>query len=195
MQIIFAIFIKVAGVSLIKAACTPWKAQRAGWQKFSRIFKKYLHNKQIMVIQMLKTFYIRDLKKLREEITLYKNEKTIWITSKEIANSAGNLCLHLVGNLNTYIGAVMGNTGYIRNRDLEFSLKDISKDELLKKIDDTILVIEKTLDKINDELLAGEYPLLVFKQKTNTGYMLVHLSTHLAYHLGQVNYHRRLLDN
>jgi uncharacterized damage-inducible protein DinB len=148
-----------------------------------------------MIIQVLKTFYIRDLKKLREEISAYKNEKAIWLTSKEIANSAGNLCLHLAGNLNTYIGATLGNSGYIRNRDLEFSLKDIPRDELLKRIDDTIDVIEKTCAQLRDEQLEDEYPLLIWKEKTTTGYMLIHLSTHLAYHLGQVNYHRRLLDN
>ncbi|MEP6747191.1 MAG: DUF1572 family protein [Bacteroidota bacterium] len=148
-----------------------------------------------MVIEILKAFYIRDLKKLRQEISLYRSEKTIWLTSKEIANSAGNLCLHLVGNLNTFIGTVMGNTGYVRHRDAEFSLKDVPKDELLKKIDDTIVVIEKTLAGKNDELLAKEYPVLVFEKKTSTGEMLIHLSTHLSYHLGQVNYHRRLLDN
>jgi uncharacterized damage-inducible protein DinB len=148
-----------------------------------------------MVTQILKTFYIRDLQKLQQEISLYKNENNIWLTDKSIANAAGNLCLHLVGNLNSFIGNVLGKTGYTRQRDLEFSLKDIPKDALLKKIGETIAVIEKTFEHINDEQLAEEYPLIVFKEKTTVSYMLVHLSTHLAYHLGQVNYHRRLLDN
>ena len=147
-----------------------------------------------MVAQILKTFYSRDLKKLRQEITLYKNENAIWLTGKEITNSAGNLCLHLAGNLNTYIGAVLGNTGYTRNRDLEFSLKNIARDELIKKIDETIAVVEKVCERVNDEQLAEEYPVLVWDEKTTTGFLLVHLATHLAYHLGQVNYHRRLLD-
>ena len=148
-----------------------------------------------MLLQVLKTFFSRDLKKLHKEISLYKNEKNIWITDKEVTNSAGNLCLHLVGNLNTYIGAILGNTGYIRNRELEFSLKDIPATQLLKMIDDTIGVIENTLPKINDNQLSEEYPVLVFESKTTTAYMLTHLATHLGYHLGQINYHRRLLDN
>ncbi|MEO5682345.1 MAG: DUF1572 family protein [Chitinophagaceae bacterium] len=147
-----------------------------------------------MLPEILTTLFVRDLTKLRKEISLYKNEQAIWITDKAIANSAGNLCLHLVGNLNTYIGAELGNTGYVRNRELEFSLKDIPANELLKQIEDTIIVIENTLAHITDEQLVKEYPVLVFQNKTSTGYFMIHLATHLGYHLGQVNYHRRLLD-
>ncbi len=148
-----------------------------------------------MFTQILKSLLVRDLSKLRIEITLYKDEANIWRTDKEITNPAGNLCLHLVGNLNAYIGAVFGNTGYVRNRDLEFSLKDIPRQVLLERIEATLLSIEQTLDAMNDEQLALEYPLIVFKEKMTTGYFLIHLSGHLGYHLGQVNYHRRLLDN
>ncbi len=145
--------------------------------------------------EILQTFFIRDLKKLRQEISLYKNEQVIWVTDKKIANAAGNLCLHLVGNLNTYIGAALGNTGYIRNRELEFSLKDIPRAELLQKIDDTIAMIESAFKHISDQQLAEKYPMLVWEEITSTAYMLMHLTTHLTYHLGQINYHRRLLDN
>jgi hypothetical protein len=147
-----------------------------------------------MLSETLKKIYRRDLEKLSHEISLYKNEKNIWRVDKQITNSAGNLCLHLVGNMNTYIGAVLGRSGYIRNRDLEFSQKDIPQYELITKVDDTITVIEKSMDLVNDEQLKEEYPLLVFQTKTTVEYMLVHLSAHLGYHLGQVNYHRRLLD-
>ena len=147
-----------------------------------------------MLTTILKTLYIRDLTKLRQEISLYNNESIIWATDKSISNSAGNLCLHLVGNLNTYIGAVLGNSGYVRNRDLEFSLKDVPRLELLNKIDQTIIVIESTLSRLPDAQLETEYPILVWEEKTSTAYLLIHLATHLSYHLGQVNYHRRLLD-
>ena len=148
-----------------------------------------------MLLDTLKKIFARDLEKLKKEIGLYKDEKKIWYTEKAIPNSAGNLCLHLVGNLNAYIGAEFGKTGYIRHRDLEFSLKDIPQAELVKKVEDTITVVQNSLEKLTDEQLKEEYPLLVFKEKTSTEYMLVHLATHLGYHLGQVNYHRRLLDN
>jgi uncharacterized damage-inducible protein DinB len=146
-----------------------------------------------MLIQTLKTIFRRDLEKLKQEINSYQDENTLWLVEKNIANSAGNLCLHLVGNLNTYIGAEIGKTGYVRHRDLEFSLKNIPQKELLNKIEDTIIVVEKVLDTLKNEQLDQEYPLLVFAEKTSTGYFLVHLAAHLNYHLGQINYHRRLL--
>ena len=62
-------------------------------------------------------------------------------------------------------------------------------------IEDTIVVVEDGLSKLNENDLEREYPLLVFKEKTSTAYFLIHLAVHLGYHLGQVNYHRRLLDN
>lgn len=147
-----------------------------------------------MLIQTLKTLFRRDLEKLRFEIKQYQTEDLIWHTERGIANSAGNLCLHLVGNLNTYLGAEIGKTGYVRNRELEFSLKGIPRVELLKKIDDTMVVVDDALNMLTDAQLDEEYPMLVFDEKTTTGYFLVHLTTHLTYHLGQINYHRRLLD-
>jgi uncharacterized damage-inducible protein DinB len=147
-----------------------------------------------MLITTLQTIFNRDLNKLTEEIALYQDEKNIWLTEKNIANSAGNLCLHLIGNLNTYIGAVYGHTDYIRQRELEFSQKNIPRIELLANIKATILVVNNTLEKMTAIDLSAAYPLLVFKEKTSIEYFLVHLTTHLAYHLGQINYHRRLLD-
>ena len=146
------------------------------------------------MIRSLKTLFLRDLNKLRKEIELYKDERKLWITDKNISNSAGNLCLHLIGNLNTYIGKELGGTAYVRNRDLEFSQKDIPHAELLKKIDETILLVDKALDTVTDQQLEEEYPVIVFTDKMTTGFFLVHLLAHLDYHLGQINYHRRLLD-
>jgi uncharacterized damage-inducible protein DinB len=124
---------------------------------------------------------------------MYNNEALLWKTEKNISNAAGNLCLHLIGNLNTYIGKVLGNTNYVRNRELEFSLKNIPASQLLAQIESTIEVVNNTLDKLSDEALQYEYPILVFETKTSTAYLLLHLATHLNYHLGQINYHRRLL--
>ena len=148
-----------------------------------------------MLVQTLKKLFERDLGKLRNEIESYKNESNLWIIDKGIANSAGNLCLHLVGNLKTYIGKELGGTGYIRNRDLEFSQKDIPQAVLLKMIDETIVTVDKALDTVTDQQLEEKYPVIVFTEKMTTGFFLVHLLAHLSYHLGQINYHRRLLDN
>jgi uncharacterized damage-inducible protein DinB len=147
-----------------------------------------------MLIETLQSLFTRDLNRLLAEIELYKREENIWKTDGSITNSAGNLCLHLVGNLNTYIGKEIGKTAYVRNRELEFSLKNIPRAELLHNIDETICVVNAALDNLNEGDLTIEYPVLVFKEKTSTGYLLVHLATHLTYHLGQVNYHRRLID-
>lgn len=153
--------------------------------------KKFIN---IMLTETLKTLFNRDLNRLKNEIELYQNEQTIWQIEKGIANSAGNLCLHLIGNLNTYIGATLGNTDYIRDRELEFSSKDIPRAELIKKIEETLLIVDATVGKLTDSQLETDYPLLVFEGKTSTEFLLIHLTTHLAYHLGQINYHRRLLD-
>ncbi len=147
-----------------------------------------------MQIEALKALFARDLKKLETEIGLYCGEENLWKTDKHVANSGGNLCLHLIGNLNTYIGAAIGNTDYIRNREKEFSLKNIPKKELIGNVVQTEIVVAKSLSNVTDEQLLSEYPMLVFEHKTSVAYMLMHLAAHLAYHLGQINYHRRLLD-
>ncbi|MDF3078646.1 MAG: hypothetical protein K0S09_2535 [Sphingobacteriaceae bacterium] len=147
-----------------------------------------------MLLETLKLLFTRDLNKLRSEIEQYQDEANIWKTDGNIANSAGNLCLHLVGNLNTYIGKEISGTDYVRDRASEFSLKNIPRTELLSKIAETARVVNEALGKLDESTLADEFPVLVFDKKTSTEYMLVHLATHLAYHLGQVNYHRRLTD-
>ena len=146
-----------------------------------------------MLLNILPRLFERDLTNLKKELEAYQNEENIWLIDQNIANSAGNLCLHLIGNLNAFIGAQLGHTDYIRNRDLEFSLKDVPRAELLSRIDETLKIVLKTLASLTEEDLEKEYPLAVFKEKLSTEFFLMHLSTHLAYHLGQINYHRRLL--
>lgn len=148
-----------------------------------------------MILQSVKLLLDRDLNRLINEIELYKSEEKIWSVEKEIANSAGNLCLHLIGNLKAYIGDEIGKSGYIRQRELEFSAKNIPRDVLIKQVVETIAVVHQSLDKISEEDLQKEYPLRVFEESTSVEYFLMHLTTHLAYHLGQINYHRRLLDS
>jgi uncharacterized damage-inducible protein DinB len=147
-----------------------------------------------MITETLRAIFTRDLQKLHQEIELYHDEDNIWKIEGEISNSAGNLCLHLIGNLNFHIGKQIGKTDYVRNRELEFSLKHFPKAELLEKIDETIIVVGSSFGKLTQEDLDSEYPVKVFDTMTSTEYLLVHLATHLSYHLGQINYHRRLLD-
>ena len=149
---------------------------------------------RVMQIKTLQTLFNRDLNRLKAEIEAYNNERNLWVVDIHITNSGGNLCLHLIGNLNTYIGATLGNTGYTRNRTFEFSAKDIPQKVLVTQIEETIAVVNKSFEHLDAAKLAEEYPILVFEEKMSTGYFLTHLLSHLAYHLGQINYHRRLLD-
>ncbi|MCG9792719.1 DinB family protein [Flavobacterium algicola] len=146
------------------------------------------------MIKSILLLFNNNLAVLKSEIESYQNESCIWITSDNIANSAGNLTLHILGNLNTYIGGILGNSGYVRNRELEFSTKYIPTDKLLEMIDSTVIIINQTLNSLDLTTLQEEFPILVLKEKTSTEYLLIHLTTHLTYHLGQINYHRRLLD-
>ena len=147
-----------------------------------------------MITDALTELFERDIQKLKTEIELYKVEENLWILKEGISNSAGNLCLHLIGNLSHFIGATLGNTGYIRHREDEFSLKNIPRQDLLTNIENCRLIVKNTLAELSAADLEKEFPQQVFQKSINTEMMLMHLSTHLTYHLGQINYHRRLLD-
>lgn len=143
----------------------------------------------------LSFLFRRELEKLMLEINSYQNESNLWIINKDIKNSGGTLCLHICGNLKTYIGAELGKTGYIRNREMEFSEKNIPKEKLIENIKETIIAVTETLEKLNLEDYDKIYPQNVLGYEMTTGFFLIHLFGHLGYHLGQINYHRRLLDN
>ncbi len=136
----------------------------------------------------------RELDKLAKEVSSYKSEENIWVTGKEIANTAGNLTLHICGNLQHFIGAILGHTSYRRNREYEFSARSVKKNDLQKEIETTKEAVESTLQQISEDELQEDYPLEVLGYKMSKQYFLIHLYGHLNYHLGQINYHRRLLD-
>lgn len=141
----------------------------------------------------LHQLFLRDLDVLKQEITSYTTEASLWVTSKGINNSGGNLCLHLCGNLQHFIGAILGNNGYVRNREAEFADKDIPKEELLLQIEATKKAITNAFTHLDADQLAATYPIEVFGQPMTTEYFLIHLLAHLTYHRGQINYHRRTL--
>ena len=147
-----------------------------------------------MKVEALKELYQRDLNKLKLEIELYENESTIWKVENSIKNSGGNLCLHIIGNLKCYIGNGLANIGYVRERQFEFSSKFISKNDLKKEIEETIEIVAQGLNKITDEQLNENFPMVVWENETGMAYTIIHLHSHLNYHLGQINYHRRILD-
>ncbi len=147
-----------------------------------------------MIASTLAEIFERDLLKLKEEILGYKDENNLWLVENLISNSAGNLSLHLIGNLNHFIGATLGNSGYLRQRDLEFSSKHIPRQEIIQEIENTITIIVPVLQRLTNEDLTKDFPLEKHGKTVKTDYMLFHLLTHFSYHLGQINYHRRLLE-
>lgn len=145
-------------------------------------------------ITSLKALFERDLNKLKEELMAYQDESQMWLVDGAITNSAGNLFLHLCGNLKHFIGTVLGNSDYIRERDREFNDKNISRKDIVTNIDETLAVVLKTLDGLDDAALNEIYEVRVFNDKPITTHIfLLHLLGHLTYHMGQINYHRRLL--
>ncbi len=139
--------------------------------------------------------FVRDLDRLHFQIDNFKEESNIWRVDEGVTNSAGNLALHIIGNLNAFIGAELGHTGYVRDRHAEFSLKNVQIETILKDITETKQMIIQVLDSLEESQLDLIYPKVVFKEPMTTKYFLIHLTTHLAYHLGQVNYYRRLFEN
>jgi hypothetical protein len=147
-----------------------------------------------MIAKTLLEIYLRDLDLLKTELSLCKTEEDIWRLKGDVKNSTGTLVLHLCGNLKHFIGAVLGKTGYTRERDKEFSDRNISREKLLKEIESVIEVLAKTLPGLSDEEVMKTYPADFSPGKTvTTLYVLARLISHFNYHLGQINYHHRLI--
>ncbi len=145
------------------------------------------------MIKYIEEIIIRDLDILKKEANLFKSEGDLWKTAGEISNPAGVLSQHLCGNLKHFIGATLGKTGYQRNRELEFSQTGILREELIRNVEETIDVVKKSFEKLNDEDLKSIYPTPFLGKTLTTGELLLIITSHLSYHLGQVNYLRRCL--
>lgn len=143
--------------------------------------------------ESIRELLMRDLAALKKEIEAYPNTEALWLVSGEINNSAGNLALHICGNLRHFVGATIGHDGYVRQREQEFVQKGISGSDIILEISATQKAVKKALESISDDTLGEKYPIEVFGQSMTFSYFLIHLTGHLMYHLGQINYHRRLL--
>lgn len=146
------------------------------------------------MISDVEQLFLRDLDKLKDELKAYSNESNLWKTKGNVENSAGNLCLHIIGNLKWFIGKQLGNSDYIRKREEEFLEIDIPITDLIQFIEETKQVIQNTLSNLTEKQLDHTYPVQVFDHPMTTKHFLLHLYSHLSYHLGQINYHRRFLD-
>jgi uncharacterized damage-inducible protein DinB len=132
----------------------------------------------------------RDLRALRREVEAYADEVDLWRVLPGTTNSAGTLVLHLAGNLQHFFGARLGRTGYVRDRPAEFSRR-VERAELLREIEAAQAAVSAGLASLTASQITAEFPEAVADTRLTTGEYLVHLVTHLAYHLGQIDYHRR----
>jgi len=142
----------------------------------------------------LAELFERDLTKALEELKAYAKEENLWLVEGEITNTAGNLFLHICGNLRHFIGSVLGDSGYIRRREDEFGLKNVKRSEIQAELKTTRKMLSEVLPSLSEEQLDSPFPINVFGKEMTTRFFLIHLYGHLNYHLGQINYHRRLLD-
>jgi len=147
-----------------------------------------------MLNTVLASFYERDIRKLIEEVSLFRNEEDLWRTQGSVKNASGNLVLHIIGGLNHFIGATLAHTGYVRNRDQEFISKGVERKDLVAQLEKLIPMINETLNALTTEQIEAEFPIFFDKPKTSISYVLVQLLAHLNYHLGQVNYLRRIFE-
>lgn len=147
-----------------------------------------------MINTLLATFYERDIRKLIDEVRLFGDEANLWRTYGSVKNPAGNLVLHIIGGLNHFFGATLAQTGYVRDRDQEFRLKGATKNELIVQLEALIPLINRTLNALSREDMEADFPIFFDAPGTSTTYVLLQLLLHLNYHLGQVNYLRRVLE-
>jgi len=147
-----------------------------------------------MLSNLLADFYEKDIRKLIEEVNLFNNEENLWKIEGSVKNSCGNLVLHIIGGLNHFVGTTLAHTGYIRNRDQEFISKGVERKDLAAQLEKLIPMINETVNTLTREEMEAEFPLFFDKPKTSTSYVLVQLLAHLNYHLGQVNYLRRIFE-
>ncbi|HEY2849133.1 MAG TPA: DinB family protein [Gemmatimonadaceae bacterium] len=135
----------------------------------------------------------RELVSLRDELLAYPNETDMWNVPKGVPNSAGNLALHLIGNLRFFIGTQLGATGYVRDRDAEFAKTGVPRAAMVKEIETTADEVTRTLATLDPAALDKPFAVEIGGNRIQTGMFLQHLASHLAYHLGQIDYHRRVV--
>ncbi len=145
------------------------------------------------MLNELSAILTRDLSTLERELEVYPDDASIWRLVPGVRNSAGTLALHLCGNLQHFVGAVLGGTGFQRRRDAEFSTRDVPRDQLCADVRGTRDTVRAVLGSLPPASLDAPYPLEIGEHRIQTGDFLLHLATHLTFHVGQVDYHRRIL--
>ena len=141
----------------------------------------------------LAALFSRDLTRLIQELQAFPSDEALWQRAPGVKNSAGNLVLHLEGNLREYIGRQLGGIDYRRVRDQEFVLNGLSRVELVERMERVKELVVKVVSELSDDDLAALYPERVLEMALSSHDFLVHLHGHLNFHLGQIDYLRRIL--
>lgn len=146
-----------------------------------------------MLVASVAAILERDLQALAREVMAYPDERSLWETAPGIPNSGGTLALHLTGNIRHYLGARLGETGFVRNRPAEFAARDVPRATILGQIEEARAAVRAAAAKVTDDRQDEDYPEVVSGLRVAVGEYLIHLTTHFAYHLGQLDYHRRVV--
>lgn len=141
----------------------------------------------------VRAMLLRELAAMARMVELYPDDESLWRDAPGVPNRGGTLVLHCCGNLRHYVGARLGRTGYERDRDAEFTRRGVSRDELLQLIAVTSDEVDRALRHVRDDDLDGDFPDIVAGHRVAAREMVAHLAVHLAYHLGQLDYHRRFV--
>ena len=141
----------------------------------------------------LAALFQRDLDKVIAEIRGFSQEADLWRAAPGMINPAGNLVLHLEGNLREYVGRQLGGVAYQRQRPLEFSNTGVSAAELIARIEAVRELVPPIAGTLSEEALEARYPEDVMGGPMVTRWFLIHLHGHLMFHLGQINATRRVL--
>jgi uncharacterized damage-inducible protein DinB len=152
-----------------------------------------MHERVSQPAAWIAVLLVRELEGFERELALVSDDAILWQTAPGVSNSMGNLTLHVCGNLQHFVGRVLGGTGYIRDREREFGARDVPRRELATALGRTQDVVRAVVPALSDEQLAATYPETIAGVSTSTGQFLTHLVAHLAFHLGQVGYLRRFL--
>src|SRR5262249_55285354 len=111
----------------------------------------------------------------------------------EPGNSVGHLILHLTGNLNHFVGAQLGKTGYVRDREREFVEANLpERAALLANLDDAVATFRRVVGSLSADAMMANHPDTRFGSVYKA---LLHLVAHFAVHRGQMSYIVRLLPS
>jgi hypothetical protein len=141
----------------------------------------------------LADLFRRDLTRLAQELRAFPDDATLWATLPGVSNSAGNLTLHLEGNLRHFIGYHLGGVAYTRVREEEFVAAGIPAADLVQRIESLQSFIPDIVAGLTQAQLDSIFTASVWDGQRVTSQFLFHIYGHLNFHLGQIGYLRRIL--